>query len=92
MGIRSKLLKTVINLHCNVTSSVFQNGYCSTTFPVLQGTRQGGVISPFMYLCSIDDFLDGLNACGMGFKINGVKLVSLTVCDDMLLPAPSKFG
>ena len=30
-------------------SSVFHNGYCSTTFPLLQGTRQGGVISPFMY-------------------------------------------
>ena len=92
MGIRSKLLKIVINLHCNVKSSVFHNGYCSTTFPVLQGTRQGGVISPFMYLCSIDDLLDELNACGVGFKINGVKLASPTVCDDMLLLALSKFG
>ena len=52
---------------------------------MLQGTRQGGVIS-------IDNFLDGLNACGMGFKINCVKLASRTVCDDMLLLALSKFG
>ena len=82
----------LINLHCSVKSSVFHNGYCSTTFPVLQATRQGGVISPFMYLCSIDDLLDELNACGAGFKINGVKLASPTVCDDMLLLALSKFG
>ena len=95
MGIRSKLLKIVINLHCKVKTSVFHNGYCSTTFPVLQGTRQGGVISPFMYLCSIDDLLDELdelNAGGVGFKINGVKLPSPTVCDYMLLLALSKFG
>ena len=55
MGIRSKLLKSVINLHSNVESSVFHCGFFSNAFPVLQGTRQGGVISSFMYLCYIDD-------------------------------------
>ena len=92
MGIRSKLLKIVINLHSNVKSSVFHTGYYSTAFPVLQGTRQGGVISPFMYLCFIDDLLDELNACDVGFKINDIKLASPTVCDDMLLLALSRLG
>ena len=47
MGIRSKLLRIVIGLHHNLTSCVLHNGYHSACFPVLQGSRQGGVISPF---------------------------------------------
>ena len=47
---------------------------------------------PVRYLCSIDDLLDELNAYGVLFKINGVKLASPTVCADMLLLALSKFG
>ena len=92
MGIRSKLLKIVINLHSNVESSVFHCGFFSNAFPVLQGTRQGGVISPFMYLCYIDDLLDELIACDVGFKMANVKLACPTVCDDMLLLALSRLG
>ena len=87
MGILFKLLKIVINLHSNVKSSVFHTGHYSTAFLVLQGMRQGGVISPFMYLCFIDYLLDELNACDVGFKINDIKLASPTVCDNMLLLA-----
>ena len=58
MIIRSKLLKIVINIHSNVERSVFHCGLFSNAFQVLQGTRQGGIISPFTYLCNIDDLLD----------------------------------
>ncbi|MES9994111.1 MAG: reverse transcriptase family protein [Candidatus Thiodiazotropha sp.] len=90
MGIRSKLLRVVIDLHCNLTSTVFHDGYHSDCFPVLQGTRQGGVISPFMYLCFVDELLNELNECGVGFKVDGMSLASPTVCDDMLLLSLSK--
>ena len=45
-----------------------------------------------MYSFSVDDLLDELNACGVGVKINGVKLAFPTVCDDMSLLALSKIG
>ena len=45
-----------------------------------------------MYLCFVDDLLDELNACDVGFKINDIKLASPTVCDDMLLLTLSKLG
>ena len=44
------------------------HGYYSAAFHVLQGTRQGGVISPFMYLCFVDELLDELNACDVELK------------------------
>ncbi|MCG8048280.1 MAG: reverse transcriptase family protein, partial [Candidatus Thiodiazotropha endolucinida] len=92
MGIKSKLLRVVIDLHSNLMSSVFHNGYNSHWFPVLQGTRQGGVISPLMYLCYVNDLLNELCTCDLGFKMFGECFVAPTVCDDMVLLALSKLG
>lgn len=92
MGVRSNLLRVIINLHCNLRSFVLHNGFHSDWFPVLQGTRQGGVISPFMYLCYIDELLNELCSCGAGFNIFGKCFAAPTVCDDMLLLALSKFS
>ena len=92
MRIRSKLLRIVIALHHNLTSCVLHNGYHSACFPVLQDTRQDGVISPFLYLCFIDDLLNEICECGAGFKMDGVCYAAPTVCDDVLLFALSKFG
>ena len=55
-GIQSNLLRVIINLHKNMTSRVVYNGHYSVWFPILQGARQGGVVSPFMYLCYSDEF------------------------------------
>ena len=92
MGIRSKLLRIVIGLHHNLTGCVLHNGYHSACFPVLQGTRQRGVISPLSYLCFIDDLLNEICECGAGFKIDGVCYAAPSVCDDMLFLALSKMG
>ena len=92
MGMRSKLLRIVIGLQHNLTSCILHYGYHSACFPVLQGTRQGGVISPFLYLCFIDDLLNEICECGAGFKTDGVCYAAPTVCDDMLLLALSKMS
>ena len=71
---------------------IIHDGYHSDCFPALQRVRQGSVISPFIYLCFVDDLLHELNECGVGFEVNGLSLASPTACDDMLLLALSKFG
>ena len=87
-GIRSNLLRVIINLHSNMTSRVINNGHYSSWFFILQGSRQGGVVCPFMYLCYIDDLIRELCKCMDGF----VLLYALTVADDMLLLALFKAG
>ena len=91
-GIRSNLLRVIINLHSNMTSRVIYNGHYSSWFFILQGSRQGGVVSPFMYLCYIDDLIRELCKCMDGFMLLGLILYALTVADDMLLLALSKAG
>ena len=49
MGIRSKLLVFLIELHTNTKSRVLNMGHKSDWFDILQGSRQGGVLSTFMF-------------------------------------------
>ena len=92
-GIRSNLLRIIINLHSNMTSRVIYKGHSSSWFRILQGSRQGGVVSPFMYLCYIDDLIRELCKCMDGFNmLFGLILYALTVADDMLLLSLSKAG
>ena len=74
-----------------MTSRVVYNGHYSVWFPILQGARQGGVVSPFMYLCYSDDLINELCRCVSGFMLLGILCV-LAVADDMVLLSLSKNG
>ena len=67
LGIDLYLWKTIVNLYENLTSYVRFRGLKSPEFEIFQDTRQGGVTSPLMFLCFIDDLLSML--CDSGFGI-----------------------
>ena len=85
-GIELYLWKILVSLHAQVSSYVLFKGFRSNVFTVTQGTRQGGVISPHLFLCFINDFLN------KGFSVCGINVCCPTVADDMLLQALTKFG
>ena len=85
LGICTKLLKVVISMHRDMFSKVMYKGYFSHWFPVLQGTRQGGVWSPFLYLVYIDALICELVCSNFGFQIEGLSLCAPSFADDMAL-------
>ena len=89
---RSKLLGIIIDLHTNMKSCVLYKGHKSIFFHILQGSRQGVVISPFMFLCYNDDLLEQLTKCNAGFKMLTMNVCSPTVAGDMVLLALSVAG
>ena len=91
-GLRSILLRVIINLHLNMTSRVIYNGHYSEWFSIFQGARQGGVVSPFMYLCYIDDLISERYERIARFTMLGLVLCALTAADDMVLLSLSKSG
>ena len=91
-SVQGLLLKAIINLYDNIESYVRFKGYISDSFQVLQGTRQGGVLSPILYLVSIDDLILELKASMEGLIVYNIILGSPIVADDMLLLSLSKFG
>lgn len=92
MGIDFYMWKVLVSLHANLSSYVLFRGFKSCNFIVTQGTRQGGVLSPYLFLCFIDDLLDQLCASDRGLRISGINVCCPTVADDMLLQSLTKLG
>ena len=69
MSIKYELLRIIIDLHMNMKSSVLYKGHNSDWFDVLQGNRQGGILSPLLFLCLTNDLLNELCNCTAGLRI-----------------------
>ena len=91
-GIALYIWKVLVSLHANLSSYVLFRGYKSNSLQVTKGTRQGGVISPYMFLCYVDDLLNELTLYDKGLCIYGINVCCPTVADDMLLQALTIFG
>ena len=89
LGVKPKLLHTVIAMHSDMKSRVLYKGFHSDWFPILQGTRQGGVWSPFLYLLYIDPLIEHLSNSNLGFQIEGTSYCAPSFADDMTLLALS---
>ncbi len=90
MGIKGRLWRVIANMHSDMESSVQYKGHKSSIFSVHQGSRQGGVISPFTYLCYTDRLLLNRVNCNAGLKICDIPVSCPTVADDMVLVSLSK--
>ena len=84
------MLKAIINLYDSMESRVKFKGFTSEWFSVLQGSRQGGVLSPFLYLLFANDLI--LKTAVEGLMIYKINLSSPTVADDMILMSLTRKG
>ena len=82
----------IMSMYKDSRSVVRYNGLLSDPISILQGTRQGGVSSPSMYLLFIEDLIVELEESGYGFCMVGNQCSSLSVADDMALLSFSKCG
>ena len=58
-------------------------------FMASNGTRQGGILSPFLFCRYIRDLLKETAQSGIGCNIGGVLINILAYADDIILHAPS---
>ncbi|MES9884072.1 MAG: reverse transcriptase family protein [Sedimenticola sp.] len=92
LGINSAEFKAIMDMYDGMNSCVRYKNFRSHSFKVLQGTRQGGVISPFFYLIYIDSLLRELEISNRGVVLYENNCSSPTVADDMVLVSYSKSG
>ena len=76
----------------NIYSCVRSQGQSSDWLPILQGTRQGQVMSPYLYLIFINDLMNKLDQSNIGLKISGTGYCCPTSADDMVLCSLTKNG
>ena len=69
----------------NIKCSVSLNGKKSAYFPVKQGVRQGGYLSPWLYLCYNNDISNILGATSYGITVNSTTGNSVLAAGDTTL-------
>ena len=85
LGINGKCWSIIDDCHTNTSSSVIVNQTQSRWFNVLQGVRQGGVLSSFLYLVFVNELIDELEQSSSCIKVLNVANNCPTLADDISL-------
>ena len=78
--------------YTNQSAFVRWNGVDSGSFSVGNGTRQGSVLSPYLFTRYIREVITVIAHCAVGCNITGVFVNILAYADDIVLLAPSWKG
>ena len=57
---------------------------------LVNGPRQGSILSPTLFAVYLDDMLLELRILGVGCKVARVFMGAMGFCDDLLILAPTK--
>ena len=68
------------------------NNCLSTRFSVTNGVKQGGVLSPLLFIIYFDEMISRLKNSGIGCTIGGKLIGALCYADDLTLLSPSING
>ena len=88
-GIPTRIWHILNNWYTSSSCSVLQCGDHSRSFPILQGVRQGAILSPLLYSIFVDDLLNTLDHSCLGARIGEVFCGAPMYADDLALVASS---
>ena len=83
------VLRLFLNSYCSQVSRVNWNHTRSASFEVLNGVKQGGILSPFLFCVYIDGLLQRLKESRVGCFVGSNFLGALAYADDITLLAPT---
>ena len=91
-GMPAIVIRVIIFVYEEQYAWVRWGGSRSCTFSIVNGTRQGYILSPALFALYVDELLVELRALGIGCKVADVYMGSVGFCDDLLLLAPTRDG
>ena len=87
-GITGNVWYILYKLYNGLTGAVYWGNQLSDWFPIIiikQGVRQGGILSPLLYLVYIDGLIKKLRRSGAGSSSLGRYTGTLVLADDVVL-------
>ena len=84
------VVRTLIYVYEEQYAWVKWGGARSSIFPIINGTRQGSILSPALFAVYVDDLIQELRDLGLGCHVAGLYYGVVGFCDDILLLAPSR--
>jgi hypothetical protein len=84
-GLDDKHWTIIQSMHEGASSAIKWNGKISDQFEVLQGDRQGGILSTDLYKLYVNPLLDRLTSSNIGLKIRNIVCNTSACADDIAL-------
>ena len=91
-GTDSCFVKLLAFWYSHQTLSVCWQGYCSDKFCVGNGTKQGGVLSPYLFTRFVRPLISTISQSRLGCNIGGMFVNLFAYADDMVILAPSWYA
>jgi hypothetical protein len=88
-NIRGKVFRLIKSLYFDCSSALLTDAGLSDWFPVSSGTRQGAILSPFLFSLLISPLVDELHAHNTVIDFFGERIGCLMFADDIVLIADS---
>ena len=92
IGITGRAWRLIYNWYHDMKEYVCIDGKHSRIYTLHQGTRQGGVLSPWLFLVFVNDLITELKNTNAGVTISKVNVGSPMFADDLTLLARVKWG
>ena len=92
LGIKGKTLRILMDCYSNMQTAVMYQGQLSNWIPVERSVRQGGVLSPWLYMAYIDDLPHQLRNSGCGAYVSNLFSGCPIQADDISLVSPTVNG
>ena len=83
------IIRILANLYTNNFVCIYWGGTTTDYFSVINGVKQGAVLSPVLYCVYIDDLLLLLSKAGVGCYIGQHFVGALAYADDLVIIAPT---
>ena len=88
-GFNPLYIRLLLNMYINQTIRVKFSNEFSDYFSVSNGVKQGGIISPTLFTCYIDDMLNQLKSSKIGCHCGHEYVGCISYADDLILLAPN---
>ena len=86
------LVRVIIKVYEDQYAWVKWGNSRSTIFSIVNGTRQGSILSHSLFAVYVDELLVELRNLGLGCMVAGVYMGAVGFCDDLLLMSPTRDG
>ena len=86
------IIRLLLDLYTRQSSCARWDNVSSQSFTFLNGVKQGGVLSPILFIVYMDKLLINLKKSGIGCHVNNCYAGALCYADDITLLCPSLYG
>ena len=91
-NIHPLVLRLLVNIYLHKKTRVSWGNHLSQYFTLANGVKQGGVLSPILFTCYIDNLLIKLEESGYRCHIRHIVIGALSYADDITLLSPNLRG